>query len=772
MEIRDLLRYQSSDRSFRTYAFLATSLREQPKTRDVLDCLIPFLSAGLDKQPAGAELDLPGLAAFLRSLGLHIPDFVLQEFRRRLQQLGLLDWSQGRFTISKPSAALKPVEGAQAIEQAFGLIENDIVAFTKERFPRYDFTAPPASPTWSEALIEFFQAETSLTVYKSANVERGDRKPFMLDQMLVSDPGNVQKIVVARYIQECERTPEKARIFDAIIAVFTGVVIEDFIANLQTVADKRSHRNVCVYYDTTVLLRLLGTSGQLLRLAALDMHNAVQALGWRTFYLEMTRQETWRILGGVAEDPIRSHPESAEAYIGGEFTRDEIADLPDTFADKLKRFGILRAPVVAFQKNWEINEDKLASMLVAASETYKLPSARKDAKAIATVLQLRKGETSTEIGLAKHVFASSNRLLHSVARDFVTESIEDYERGSIPPVLTVGQVATVAWLSTSRDIGPINASRELLTACYSAVRPSGDWIGKFAGTFDSFLKQNPQEVAEDANSNIFLRTTRLLMQDHSLGRSEPADLSHLELAVRQAREAGRRTDYEAEIANTRVRQLEAELSLATVRASELEKELALSQETAPEPPPRIDPDVQAAELEVYRARLEELEARLRGFETPPQAPAPDHLAPAGPRPRDHKLLETLCYLAILILILGALLLSHTSWFTTVGIVVVCVVTLPIMWAYVFRHDELSGTDLIRSYQVGVSAIPLIGTLFSGLWRTHHALSASDLALDDPPRPAPSVIETEPTPSRTRPNTGNTGNKRKKPRAAAQSPPSP
>jgi hypothetical protein len=576
-------------------------------------------------------------------------------------------------------------------------------------------------------------------VYKYATSDGVDRQPFTLNNMLVNDPANWQKIVVARYIQECESTPDKAPIFDAIVAVFTGVLIEDFIANVQSIADKRHSKGFCVYYDTTVLLRILGTSGRLLRLAALDMHNAVQALGWSTFYFEMTNQETRRILVRVADDPIHSHPESAEAYISGEFTKDEISELPDTFADKLKRLGIRPAPSITFQKHWEIREGDLTELLVAASDTYKLQSARKDARAVANILQLRKGETSTEIGRAKHVFASSNRLLHSVTRDFVNAYIEDYEPGSIPPVLTVGQLATVAWLSTSRDIEPINASRELLTACYNAVRPSGEWIGKFAAVLDTYLKQNPEVIAEDANSNIFLRTTRLLMQDYSRGRSEPTDLPNLERAVREAREANNRTDYEIEIANARVQQLEAELSLATVRASALEQELAAAQDTAteaaPTPSALINPDVQAAEAEVLRARLMELEARAEA-EKAAAAAAQQALANLRSTPQDQKLLKMICFVVILVLILGALLLSKGNLFIVIAIVVICV-TLPIMWAYIFRYDELSGTDLIRSYQVGVNALPMIGGLFSSTKRNHSALTS--------PLPEPDVEET-PTPA--------------------------
>ena len=158
----------------------------------------------------------------------------------------------------------------------------------------------------------------------------------MIGTTLVGDTKATERMIVAKFIQECEGDPAKEPVLDCFVQVFTGILIEDFLGTIQSLSGKTRYSQLRVYYDTTVLLRLLGTSGQLLRLGTTEMHNALQQLGCYTQYLDITQREVRRILDGILDNPEGAHPETAEAYYNGELRIDEILDLPDTFEVRLK----------------------------------------------------------------------------------------------------------------------------------------------------------------------------------------------------------------------------------------------------------------------------------------------------------------------------------------------------------------------------------------------------------------------------------------------------
>jgi hypothetical protein len=80
------------------------------------------------------------------------------------------------------------------------------------------------------------------------------------------------------------------------VTIFTGVLIEDFIDNIQIISAPDTFAKLSIYYDTTVLLKLLGTSGRLLQSATMEMHRALQDLGCKTYYFDFGEVETSNVL--------------------------------------------------------------------------------------------------------------------------------------------------------------------------------------------------------------------------------------------------------------------------------------------------------------------------------------------------------------------------------------------------------------------------------------------------------------------------------------------
>jgi hypothetical protein len=454
-------------------------------------------------------------------------------------------------------------------------------------------------------------------------------------------------------------------------------------------------------------------------------------LGWKTLYLPPTQREVWRILQGIAESPLTAHPETAEAYVNGDFTRDDVADLPDTFVARLRDdFGILPAePEPVARKSWQLEESRLSEMLVAASDTYKAQSAKMDASAVASILRLRKGQTANEIGLCQHLFISRNSLLQRITRDFVNNNVADYEPGIIPPVLTVGQIATVAWLSTSQDLEPTKVTRELLVNCYSAIRPSAEWIGKFARVFEDVTSKRPESVANIANSAIFLRTTRTMMQDASLNRPVLIESPKLDGIIDNARSRSEKAGFSRRIAEGRIKQLEAELELARGQANAARQVSTEAQEHA---------ERAVAEAKAVFERTLETEREARRVVIEQQAAKPElPVVPTTPVPNQQADVARLIgFVIVVALALGSLVLLRDH--IAVALIALCVVVmLPPLLAYIFNANQLVGQQMVDIYKIGLGSVGIISRLLV------HAPAVPGAATDtaepadlDPPTASP------------------------------------
>ena len=100
--------------------------------------------------------------------------------------------------------------------------------------------------------------------------------------------------------------------------------------------DEYSH--LTVYYDTSIILRLLGSSGEVYKNANLEMHRTIEQLGSKTMYFDHTESEVVNILDTIMSNynvGNRLFGETAEAMLRGEVTIETVKDLSATFSERL-----------------------------------------------------------------------------------------------------------------------------------------------------------------------------------------------------------------------------------------------------------------------------------------------------------------------------------------------------------------------------------------------------------------------------------------------------
>jgi hypothetical protein len=544
-------------------------MRSRAKNADVLDCLLPFVKVALQRQPDGSIFNIGSLASSLRSFGLHIPDLVLQQLARRLENDRLLEINAGTTFVKhqkNPGAAY--AEQEIALDVAFDNISIELAQYARER---HKIDEPPVSGSWDEALLHFLKNQTSL----QSSRRKAKGKPIDIGGRVVGDKDGVEKLIVGNFIRECDEDPAKIGTLNNITQIFAGVLIEDFIGNVQSLGARTGYSGLRIYYDTTVLLRLLGTSGPKLKLATLEIHKTLQSLGCLPHFLDITRLEVKRILEGIAENPSESHPETVSAYRNGEFPQSLAQELVDTFEVHLDReFGISRRAKPKVFNSLQINEDKLKRTILSEAEGYPDHTAEKDAQVAGIILQLRRGETSEEVGHCKHLFISKNNLLQRVTREFVEHNVDEYRDnyGSVPPILTIGQISTLGWLYAPHDMQARKITRELITACYNAVMPTAEWLRQFDKVIQEYAKERPEITAKLAESTIFQKTARILMQEASLNQAKLVATTNVSDVVKRAIEEGARKSLLKEQKHQEeIRDLLDEIQAVQSRVVELEQ---------------------------------------------------------------------------------------------------------------------------------------------------------------------------------------------------------
>ena len=552
-EITNLLDVNRADRKLRAYAYLTASFQGRSNVQDALDCLMPFVAAALTEQKA-RPISFNDIARFVARLGLKIPVYVLEQLLSRLKAEGLVKWdgsTRKHIVISDPEGELSSQVSDKQIGDAFDAIEQRLGAYGAS----HNMQRPPFSQSWPEALIAFLKSEQSSEIIKSVDF-RG---------ALIGDAQQLESYLIALFIQDCDKRDKG--LFESVVTIFTGIIIEDFIENIQTISAPNGFSRLSIYYDTTVLLRLLGTSGKLLQSATLEMHRTLQDLGCKTYYFDFVELETSNVLGAVlAAHRVGQniYNETAEAIYSGEIAISDIKDIAATLTVQLGALNVFpfiynfnaRKSEDAFQIDEKQFADSLMSDALSRDRTYKQQNAETDARSAAIVFRLRRGQSRRDVSAAGHLFISRNSLLQRVSRKFSMRHVEDYNEVSTPPILTVGQITTIAWLTSTRKLEPHKVSKELLAACYSAVRPSPGWADEFSKALSKFQQENPALVEDRANQHFFLQTARAMAKDESLGQA--AVLRKLSLTDMFA-DAAREAEQQENATRQRIEQLEARI---------------------------------------------------------------------------------------------------------------------------------------------------------------------------------------------------------------------
>jgi hypothetical protein len=436
----------------------------------MLDCFLPFVRAGIADQ-AGTQFDTERLRSFLKvNFGFDIPLYALEQFTQPLTDEGALRYDKiihrhvcvsniGRFTPDK-EPALEDFEDLRLEQFAVAL----------------DLRTPPVSETWTDALVGFLKGLHADTGPKTARIKG----------TLLADGARAEHYVIGRFIAG---SLDDKPIFDKVLSIFKGVLIEEFIAGGVRADSVERVNDMTIFYDTALLMRLLGCSGSLLYEATAELHRYLQEVGCSTEYLHVNEEEVASILAtivGPKDAGYEIYGETGEAIERGEIAVSDLRMLNGMFPEKLAALNIFATKKsvnsIYNPQRFQIDERGFQDALFAFSEKrgrpYRRGNRENDAQALGSVILFRVGHKSRDALKSRAIFITGNKLLAIASRSFL---INQRQLGwhDCPPVLHVGQITTIMWLLKHRKLEDKAVSRELLASCYAAYRPEAEWLQKF-----------------------------------------------------------------------------------------------------------------------------------------------------------------------------------------------------------------------------------------------------------------------------------------------------
>lgn len=613
--VDDLLNLSGSNREAKAYAFLYAAFRRTEVSsnpvRDALDCLIPFIAPYLN-DCAGNQVTADGVRSYLlQTFGFNLPLYAVEQIFASLQNHGFVEYIKTKKIHIAKSQVSNFHVAKRDIESDYDEIVEDLQRYAGS----VGFLADPPAGGWGEALIDFLRQNTEKKAAKLTSVKS-----------VLIDPGKVEEAIVAAYVRRLSST-DKTK-FNSLTNIFMGALIEDFISSVSELGSFQTGNSIGVFYDTAVILRLLGCSGRLLKVATEELTRYLQDVGCQIYYLSGNEAEVSNILDTIVyvkDSGKEVEGETAEALSLGEVTITDLRMLQNTFPEKLATYNVFPAGELERISNenqrYQIDErgfaDYLFRQATASGRAYGIQNRQNDASYVAAIMRLRAGSRSRDFTDSGSIFVTPNKFLAYAARKYLIEQ-RNIAPKDCPPILSLGQVATIAWLMKDQVLTPEKAGRELLLNCYAAVHPDAEWFGYFREGMERVVG-SVEEFAKDGSNALALQAARRIAGEESFGHSMIVrELNMAEILARaQEEETAMRREWQEEAERTRQNakaELDAErLEAERIRAQLLEESRVMREDAirraADEAEVRTQKRIAAEKLAIAETRA----GRILGF---------------------------------------------------------------------------------------------------------------------------------------------------------------
>ncbi len=455
----------NAPRGLATVALLKARLDEG---RDYLGLYEPFVYDALAAVQTDNFLADDVRRVVQERSGIVLPTDTIQTLLGRCSKRGYLRRSGGRFfrtdeTIPNPN-----------IDTARTAVERELQALG-------DALHGYATTAGVDLLLSGSDALSALGAFISEN-----KVHLLLDEAFpkpLSERSSEERKrarVVARFITE--RCTTDGQLRSSLQRLTEGIVLHDALMLVEIPRATERFQGLQVFLDTSVLFSAIDLHGVASGLAAKEALTLLRESGARTMAFARTLDEMRGILAvyeehlGSSQGRLTLRPTPlAHHVLTSRLSAADIRVISATLEARLSRLGIEMREFPPRDPRFTSDETALAQVLADEGQHDVVTArVRHDVDAVAAILTLRRGRTSTSIERCQAVFCTaSGRVVRNVQRCFA----EQGEQG-FPPVVHQLALTSIAWLKKPAS-APNLKMHELAVLCAAALRPSRETWDKF-----------------------------------------------------------------------------------------------------------------------------------------------------------------------------------------------------------------------------------------------------------------------------------------------------
>jgi hypothetical protein len=467
---------------------LLESLQGEKKA-DELDLYIPFLADILEELNA-ETIDKAGLQkAFNDRFKIITPLGALNSLLVRAKNLGLLTKDNKQYFVqfTKVNELTKQSKRKKnEIKGAINSIVECLIIFAKEEFGEnitYEFG--------EESLYNFIRANISIfTENVDGSIPETKTKIKNKQYLLAS---------FIKYIHQQKKS---------LIPDITKIVKGTLLANYLTFADKTSQKtkfnNITIYFDTPIILGLLGWDGPTRKKSLHEFLELIIDLNANIKIFDVTAREIRGVFSFWMETLQnkkydRLHEMTRQLFNSRGVTSEQINTESVLLESNLKEIGIEVDNAFVLKQEFCCNENKLEKFLRRVG--FKRTS--HDVTCVSRVFNSREGKSINSLNEKFSTFITPNKSIENVTNRFFKHEIE---KNSIQVVASEKWLATFLWLKHPDHFASLPFDM-LLTDAYTALNSDDVFWDSFLKRFKDLKKKG--NITEDDfnlvrwNSSLF-----------------------------------------------------------------------------------------------------------------------------------------------------------------------------------------------------------------------------------------------------------------------------
>ena len=291
---------------------------------------------------------------------------------------------------------------------------------------------------------------------------------------------NTDIVLVADYVQYLRReNPER---FESFLIMLQGHMLANALTRPDLTTARSHYRSVTFFFDTPLLVHLLGAEGDAKQEAAADLIQLLTRLRGRVAAFAHSLDELQTVLAGAAE--YLNSPDGRGNIIlearRRKTTKSDLLLLSRLADEKLVQAGIVVVPTPRHIDEFQIDES-IFEQVLDDGISYRNPRAKQyDINSVRSIFTIRGNRSAPHLETARAVLVTSNVGFAKAAWRY-GQKYEGFR--DVSSVITAFSLANMAWLKVPMGALAVPTT-QLLAFSYAALQPSRRLLDRYMAEVD------------------------------------------------------------------------------------------------------------------------------------------------------------------------------------------------------------------------------------------------------------------------------------------------